>query len=629
MQLKVEEIYRQLSELDEHPSLEAKLCLHSLGDSIMETVCAFSNEPGLGGGYILLGANKIKKSLFENAYELVDLPHSDQLQLDLVSKCGSVFNQRVWPQIRTDVLYNKRLMTVFVPELPAGQKPLFFKDRALPGAAYRRSGSSDIRCRDEDIHMFYQDRGTETYDESIVSDATLKDIDPTEISRYRDIRRAVYPEAEELQYSDDELLIALGCAKPKGNDLCPTVAGILLFGTSLAFRRWFPLTRIEYLRVPGRKWIKEPDRRFTSLEIRGPLVRAIQRATTAILDDVMSDFSLPDGSLQRRDLLQIPEKVVREVVVNAVMHRCYRQPSAIQIVRFANRIEVRNPGYSLKSPEMFGQPGSQSRNPKIAAVLHELNIAETKGSGIRVMQRKMKDANLSPPYFESDRHTNTFVAYLVLQHFMSQSVIDWLTHFKDLNLSDDEAQALFFIREVGAIDSMALCMLTDTDQASATTSLHRLGGHGLLVPRGGDGHRWYSPTPALLDPARHRKKDRLPEAHSPDPKALGPDLAEQSRADDTDFSELPAEVRDRLPKIGPRSNKQTIERAILILCDWQPLMPAEIAGFLGRRSHERLVKDYLSPMVESDELERTIPDKPNSPRQKYKLGSAGARKLLG
>lgn len=53
--------------------------------------------------------------------------------------------------------------------------------------------------------------------------------------------------------------------------------------------------------------------------------------------------------------------------------------SPIQIIRYSNRIEILNPGYSLKDMDSLGTPGSRLRNPAIAAVLHELNWAETKG----------------------------------------------------------------------------------------------------------------------------------------------------------------------------------------------------------------------------------------------------------
>lgn len=45
----------------------------------------------------------------------------------------------------------------------------------------------------------------------------------------------------------------------------------------------------------------------------------------------------------------------------------YRSYSPVQIIRYANRLEIHNPGFSLKSPELLGEPGSEPRNPRSAA----------------------------------------------------------------------------------------------------------------------------------------------------------------------------------------------------------------------------------------------------------------------
>ena len=90
------------------------------------------------------------------------------------------------------------------------------------------------------------------------------------------------------------------------------------------------------------------------------------------------------------------------------------------LIRYSNRLEVRNPGYSLKSPERLGEPGSETRNPAIAMVLHELKLAETKGSGIRVMRDEMETRGLSPPLLDSDRTGNQFVCQLLFHHFLGR-----------------------------------------------------------------------------------------------------------------------------------------------------------------------------------------------------------------
>jgi ATP-dependent DNA helicase RecG len=46
------------------------------------------------------------------------------------------------------------------------------------------------------------------------------------------------------------------------------------------------MTRVDYIRVPGREWVPDPDRRFDTIELRDPLFRLIRRAQAAVLDDL-------------------------------------------------------------------------------------------------------------------------------------------------------------------------------------------------------------------------------------------------------------------------------------------------------------------------------------------------------
>jgi ATP-dependent DNA helicase RecG len=99
--------------------------------------------------------------------------------------------------------------------------------------------------------------------------------------------------------------------------------------------------------------------------------------------------------------------------------------SPVQIIRYSNRIEILNPGYSLKDMASLGTPGSRLRNPAIAAVLHELNWAETKGSGIRTMRRLAGEASLPLPEFASDRQKNEFKVTLFPHHLLTEDDYVW------------------------------------------------------------------------------------------------------------------------------------------------------------------------------------------------------------
>ena len=628
------ELLSELDELDEHVSVDAKTA-SDVGKSVLETICAFSNEPDLGGGYVLLGVAPAEDS-FWPTYEVVGVDDPDKLQADIATQCASMFNVPLRPRMVPERLNGKTVITLFVPEAGPHEKPIHFRNQPLPGSAFRRIGSTDQRCTDDDLVVFYQDRKGETYDEQILGDADLSDFDPDALALYRQLRREVDGEAEELRWSDQELLEALGAVRKQDGAIKPTVAGILLFGSSKALRQFFPMMRIDYIRVPGVRWIKDPDRRFDTVEIRSPLIRAIQRARAAILDDLPRAFSLPAGETQGREIPLLPDRVIREVVANAVMHRSYKVHGSIQIIRYANRLEIRNPGYSLKAEERLGEPGSETRNPKIAAVFHEIKFAETKGSGIRVMRELMAECSLSPPYLQSDRTGNSFIAILLFHHFLSRDDLDWLATFSDLNLCDEERKALVSAREVGAIDNSSYRNLNrGVDTLNASKHLRRLCDLGLFQKKGQGSGTYYVPTERLLaswNLIQSREAVIGPSEVGLKPSESGPKPSEsnsegsnstlgQSEGPSTE-SQLPPELADEIKKLGKRAPEETVKNVVRKLCSWNDLALPVLARILGR-SEVYLRQNIISPMVKAGELEFTIPEEPNHPRQSYRAASEG------
>jgi ATP-dependent DNA helicase RecG len=103
----------------------------------------------------------------------------------------------------------------------------------------------------------------------------------------------------------------------------------------------------------------------------------------------------------------------------------------------------------------LGTPGSRLRNPATAAVLHEVNWAETKGSGIRTMRRLSGDAGLTLPEFVSDRQKNEFKVTLFLHNLLTEEDFAWLKALTGDVLSADEAKVLIYARETGAVDNTA------------------------------------------------------------------------------------------------------------------------------------------------------------------------------
>ena len=599
---------------DECHDLEAKRG-SGIDVSIMETVCAFCNEPGMGGGHLLLGVTRSENQLFPD-YEVVGIADPDKIQNDFASQCADRFNVAVRPRIWRVASGGKNVLLVYIPESQAAEKPVYFKSKGLPKGAYRRIGSSDQACTEDDISLLFQGRGHKAYEDSILEDMSLTlDLSDEAIQSYRQRRERINPTAPEIAWSDEELLFALGAShRMKDGSFSPTMCGLLCFGKDTALRRFSPMVRVDYIRVPGRTWIENPDARFETVEMRGPLLNLIPRVIATILDDLPRGFSLEDG-LYRKDIPLIPDIVIREAVVNALMHRNYRIKQPVQIIRYSNRLEIRNPGCSLKPDDQLGEAGSVNRNEKIAAILHECNLAETKGSGIRVMQELMERANLSTPYFESSREADSFVLTLLTHHFMDASDITWLSRFKDHQLSPEDAKALVFLKEFGAISNAAYRDINKVDTLHASFALRRLRNSGILIQKGKGTATYYQGGPEFMTSLSLQDSEALSPklgALSPNLEALSPNL----NAVSPKLEELPSELQSLVAGLGARAKPEVSHRAILALCDYQAMSRKQLAYILGRR--EDTVGDLLKDLLDHGELVLTFPEVPNHPQQKYR-----------
>jgi ATP-dependent DNA helicase RecG len=619
------ELLENLNLLDENEHIEAKRA-SEIGKSVLESICAFANEPGLGGGWLLLGVVRDEQTL-SPTYQVEGIDQPEKLSAEIATQCRSVFNQPVRVDIDTESIDGKVVMVVHVAEAQVQEKPVFFKAQGLPKGAFRRIGSTDQHCTDDDLAVFYQGRQQDSHDSTLVADATLEDLLPEAIADYRQSRAEANPDAEELRWKDEDLLQSLGCIRRNPLGVWqPTVAGLILFGKPVVLRRCFPTTRVDYIRVTGRDWVPHPDQRFDTIDLRDPLLRLIRRAQAAILDDLPKGFVLEEGDLQRQDKPVIPLRVIREALVNALMHRSYRSHSPVQIIRYANRLEIRNPGFSLKSQDHLGEPGSQLRNPRIAAALYDTRLAETKGSGIRVMRESMEQAGLTPPLFESDRGNDQFVARYFFHHFLGTEDIAWLTQFKDLHLSNDEAKALIVVREAGAIDNGAYRELTKVDVLTASQSLRRLRDAGLLTQKGRASATYYVPTDKLLNSGLSTKSDGLStksDGLSTKPDGLSTKLLdEQAMARKALLNTLPGELAARIGAIGHRHPPGEVCDAIVSVCRLREWRAEELATLLRR--HPRYVRNnYLRPLLRDGRLTMTNPREPSDPQQAYRETQKG------
>ena len=618
------ELLDELNASDESSRIEAKRS-REVGKSVMETVTAFANEPGLGGGYLLLGVDCKIDAKGDAVYWAEGLPDPDKSQKDLATQCSNMLNVVIRPEMTLERIDGKTVLVVFVPEADVTQKPVYQKAIGLPGGARRRIGSTNQRCTDEDLWVLRgASQPVQGPDMSVIPDARLDDIDLQALVEYRRLRAVTNPQAEELTYSDQDMLEALGALRRVDGEFKPTVAGIVLFGKPMALRRLVPALRIDYIRIVGTQWVEDPENRFQSIDIRKPLMLALPQAEASIVDELPKGFRLPEGKLQSTQEPILPRKVIREALANAVMHRNYHIHSPVQIIRYSNRIEIFNPGYSLKDMSDLGTPGSRLRNPAIAAVLHEVNWAETKGSGIRTMRRLSGDAGLTLPEFVSDRQKNEFRVTLFLHNLLTEEDFKWLKALTADALSADEAKVLIYARETGAVDNTACRDFCGLDTLQASGVLRRLRDRNLLEKQGAGNRTHYllAIPGERTDPHPEQGKLML------EPSVEGGKLADEGgklgreggklvdEGGKLQCADLPPELAILLPKPGQRLSALALRQLIRTLCRWRSMRGEELATLLVK-DLKYLRNKHLTDMVQTGELCLLYPESPNHPHQAY------------
>ena len=668
------ELFAELNSFDENKRIEAKSA-SAVGKSMMETVCAFANEPGLCGGYLLLGAKRT--GIAEDGrpvYEPENIENTDKIQSDFVAMCNSMFNVRIRPIINVEEYLGKTVIVVKIEELPESQKPAYFAKRGLPEGAFRRIGPSDEKCSEEDMYLFYQ--SADTYDSCIVDDADLDDIDENALNFYRKLRKEVNPDAEELTLNDVDLLRALGAIKKNkqgGYDL--TYTGLLVFGKQMSLRRLVPSFRVDYIRISGNQWLADGDNRFEqTIDMRGPLILMVNKACSAVMDDLPKGFELKKDSMQASTPAILPNKVLREAIVNSYIHRSNRVNQPIQIIRYSNRIEIHNPGYSLKPQDDWGEPGSMLRNPRISEIFHDTNLAETKGTGIGAMRRLMKEAGLMPPTFESNHEANKFTARLLLHHFLSKENMEWLAQYASFDLTNEQKLALVFVREVGAIDNATYRQLDSSiTHARARLEIHKLCDLGFLEKKGQGRNTYYirtSKVVSLGERLRPQDEKILPQ-HGTLGEKIPPQgemyhgkhgilvqkippqgemyhgkhgtlgeryqgeneryqaFEERYQGEVGTFGEryqglnreellllLPDDIKNRIDEVGKRVPKDILNKLVVDMCSIVPLSMDDLSVLLHRNSKSFKNKN-IKVLLETKQLFYWIPEMINHPQQKY------------
>ena len=177
----------------------------------------------------------------------------------------------------------------------------------------------------------------------------------------------------------------------------PTNAAVLLFGRQP--QRFLITSEVKCAHFHG----VEVAKPIPSYQVyKGTVFDLVDQA----VDFVLSKINLWVGTRQAGSQVpveyEIPREVVTEAIVNAVAHRDYTSNGSVQVMLFADRLEIWNPGALPPSLtlETLRQPhGSLPANPLLAEPMYLTRYIERMGTGIRDMIQKCREAGLPEPEF--------------------------------------------------------------------------------------------------------------------------------------------------------------------------------------------------------------------------------------
>ena len=134
-------------------------------------------------------------------------------------------------------------------------------------------------------------------------------------------------------------------------------------------------------------------------EYTGPLWGQIEEAFQFVLRNIHLGATIV--GIYRQDIYEIPPDAIRELIINAMVHRSYLDHGTIQVAVYDNRLEITSPGKMPmgQTMERMKEGYSKIRNEALAHAFAYMNLIEHWGSGIPRIIDKVKAAGLREPEF--------------------------------------------------------------------------------------------------------------------------------------------------------------------------------------------------------------------------------------
>ena len=353
-------------------------------DTFQEAICAFANDlpNSRKNGYLILGA-------FDNG-ELSGLKVTD----DLLKKIAAIrINGNILP---IPVMSVDRFQfpegDLLVAEVsPSDLPPVRYRGRTFIRIGPRRDIATEA---EERILAERRMSFMATFDTMPCLADKLSDVN-TDLLRTKYLIPLL---GNEIVESDtrpiEEQMAAVGMYDTEHQ--CPTYAAVVLFGNKP--RRFMPGLYVQYVRFKGEDVTSEVE---NEMQLEGNYCELLPRLESLLELSVIKKKPVFVSILREEMVSNYPYQAIRELLLNACMHRDMQSNTPLRFYEFASHLKILNAGglYGNARPENFPRINDY-RNPLVASAMKTLGYVNMFSRGIGQVQTDLKENGNKPAQFD-------------------------------------------------------------------------------------------------------------------------------------------------------------------------------------------------------------------------------------
>ncbi len=556
------------------------------------TVSAFANTEG---GWLLFGISEKEGNLNITGVDPASFDHVQDVFLTTL-RSQQKLNQAIDAKPYVYSIDNKRILAFYIPQSSRHQKPVYLNNN--PKDAYLRRGARDERINDIELQRMLRDASHFNWEEGLVYNINIeKAFDTDTLLWYTNLFYQQNPDKKKFE-NYLEFLQEWNFIREEEGILRPTRASILLFGLERYVRLILSRPVLDYQRIDTQfdNWdnhARWDDRMLFEENLfntwRGLIAKYLRIAE--------HPFRVDPASMRRID--DPPDYIAfREASINLLIHQDYGDSHRKASLKwFTDRMQFWNSGDSFMSTvELLTKRESDLRNPMLVDAFRRIGLSDQAGSGIRAIYRNWNELGYRQPIINNEKTTKNFE--LILEKLKLINPFIEFIQKEDRNLNSHEILILALAQEQDYINLSDIILALNGNTNLSRQVIQSLTSLNLL--------EYLSKNSYCLS-----QDLRLNFEQTVHPQST---------------PQVPPMYPPSTPQVVAEINQEYSQKILqLIECfrEHNELSKQDLLEILRLTDKKHFSKIYLSPSLEAGLIEMTIPDKPRSNKQKYRLTSLG------